>query len=98
MNTISSARCAEFSRSGIDRAKLKWWLASSSSAIIARLEKDAPGTKTLEHEELLTLMSLCPFDSMATGNHSPFCDIFTPEEFNGLYQYTNDLEKFYGTG
>ena len=42
-------------------------------------------------------MALCPFETIAMERPSPFCDLFTPEEWEYL-EYFGDVEKYYKTG
>lgn len=94
-NTLSNKMCPNI---GDDRPQQQQWLELSTHDIIARLEKQAPGA-TFNHDDVFALMSLCPFETVARGepaNPSPFCSIFTEEEFSRVYSYACDLEKFYG--
>ena len=42
-------------------------------------------------------MAMCPFDSVAKETLSPFCTMFTEEDFRA-FEYYGDLEKYYKTG
>ena len=69
------------------------------------LPAGAPGAD-LTDEDTYALLSLCAFDTVAhyldgkykgNHNHSPFCGLFTREEFQ-QFEYVGDLDKFYKTG
>ena len=47
--------------------------------------------------DTLRLMALCPFETVAFERPSPFCDLFTPDEWESL-EYYGDVEKYYKTG
>ncbi|VDC02167.1 unnamed protein product [Peniophora sp. CBMAI 1063] len=57
---------------------------------------DASGAN-LSDSDTLNLMGMCPFDTLSTGVDSPFCDLFTAEEY-ASYEYYYDIDKYYGTG
>jgi len=48
-------------------------------------------------EDIPELMSICAFETVSDEKASPFCDLFTLEEFQA-YEYYQDLLKYYGTG
>ncbi|KAF8187185.1 phytase [Pholiota molesta] len=72
------------------------WTAIYGAPIADRLNRQAPGAN-LTAEDISNLIPLCPFESVANGMTSPFCAIFTPEDF-AQFEYFGDLDKFYGTG
>ena len=72
------------------------WLAAFAPNITSRLNAAAPGAN-LSDSDALNLMDMCPFDTLSKGADSPFCDLFTPEEY-ASYEYYYDLDKYYGTG
>ncbi|CAK5265068.1 unnamed protein product [Mycena citricolor] len=78
------------------------WLSLYAPAITSRLNMWAPGAG-LTHPETAALISMCAFHTaaLATGSNfdtlSPFCDLFTSEEF-AAFDYSADLEKYYYTG
>lgn len=72
------------------------WLATFAPPITARLNAGAPGAN-LTDDDIYSLITLCPFHTLAKEEESPFCDMFTPEEFK-QFEYSGDLDKFYKTG
>ena len=74
----------------------KTWLKIYARSIKKRLNSAAPGAKLTE-KDTHNLMSLCAFHSQVTMAPSPFCGLFTAEEFSG-YEYHADLAKFYTNG
>ncbi|KAI9458279.1 phytase [Russula earlei] len=74
----------------------KTWLKLFASSIKKRLRKAAPGAK-LTNKDVYNLMSLCAFHSQAKMAPSPFCGLFTANEFKD-YEYHADLGKFYSNG
>jgi len=64
--------------------------------IAARLNSIAPGA-SLNPRDVYAIMHLCPFDTIVKERLSPFCSLFSEEDFE-IYEYAGDLEKFYNTG
>ncbi|KAH9001092.1 phytase [Lactarius akahatsu] len=77
-------------------AESERWLAIYAPPITRRLNLAAPGAN-LSNKDTYNLMSLCAFHSQATMTPSPFCGLFTPEEFRG-FEYFGDVDKFYDNG
>lgn len=72
------------------------WARIYGSPVAARLNSVAPGANLLP-QDIPHLMPLCAFETVATEKKSPFCAIFTQEEFQN-FEYYADLEKYYRTG
>ena len=72
------------------------WQSIYATPIQARLNVAAPGAN-LTLDDVSSLISLCPFETVAKEKPSPFCSLFSQSDFNG-YEYFGDLNKFYGTG
>ncbi|KAF9522115.1 phytase [Crepidotus variabilis] len=72
------------------------WTNIFGPPIADRLNAQAPGAG-ITPEDVPSLMSLCAFDTVATSSLSPFCQLFSPEEF-AEYEYLGDVEKYYNTG
>jgi len=72
------------------------WMNIFAPPITARLNGAAPGAN-LTDEDTVNLMDLCPFHSIIANTRSPFCELFSAQEFAD-YEYFYDLDKFYGTG
>ena len=64
--------------------------------IAARLNSAAPGAN-LDSQDAHAIMHLCPFETAAKEKLSPFCSLFSKEDFQ-IYEYAGDLEKFYNAG
>ena len=72
------------------------WRTIFAPPIQARLNAAAPGSN-LTLEDVSSLISLCPFETVAKEKPSPFCSLFSQSEFND-FEYFRDLNMFYGTG
>ena len=83
-------------KAGNGDAESKIWRNIYASPIKKRLNSAAPGAK-LSNKDTHSLMSLCAFHSQAIMAPSPFCGLFTLEEF-GDYEYSQDVNKFYNNG
>lgn len=75
---------------------MKTFLDIAAKPIAARLNSVAPGAN-LDPQDVHAIMHLCPFETVAKESLSPFCSIFTKQDFE-IYEYAWDLEKFYNTG
>lgn len=82
--------------SGDGDEESKKWLKIFAPPIKKRLNSAAHGAK-LTDKDTHHLMSVCPFHSQVTMARSPFCGLFSAEEFRG-YAYYADVNKFYRTG
>ncbi|EOA83139.1 hypothetical protein ACJQWK_00301 [Exserohilum turcicum] len=65
--------------------------------IAARLNAHIQGGLNLTNSQVDQIPYLCGFESQITGRRSPFCDVFTDEEFL-QYEYAQDLRYWYGNG
>lgn len=97
-NTLSHGTCPAF-----ENNRPEWQ--DSAEAVFAdifvppvrnRLNEDLNGAD-LSISETIMFMDLCPFETMASrsGKMSPFCDLFTVEEWK-QYDYYQALNKYYG--
>ena len=77
-------------------AETSIWRSIFAPPLAARLNKAAPGAK-LNSTHIFNLMAMCPFESVAKETLSPFCSLFSEEEFRS-FEYHEDLEKYYKTG
>lgn len=75
---------------------MKAFVDIAAKPIAARLNSVAPGAN-LDPMDVHAIMHLCPFETVAKERLSPFCSIFTEQDFE-IYEYAGDLEKFYNTG
>ncbi|KAJ1323904.1 acid phosphatase [Microdochium nivale] len=73
------------------------WDAVWVPPVLERLQALVTGNLTLTANDVTQGPYLCGFESHITGRLSPWCDVFTDEEFR-QYQYRNDLRYWYGVG
>ncbi|KAF7320657.1 Phytase [Mycena chlorophos] len=101
-NTLDDHNCPN---AGTSTAQTTTWLSIFAPPITHRLNLAAPGAGLLDGDTY-ALMSLCAFHSVAAATArgsaltlvlSPFCELFTDEEFAD-FEYAMDLDKYYGTG
>ena len=76
--------------------EMKAFIDVAAQHIADRLNSAAPGAN-LDPQDAYALMHLCPFETLAKERPSPFCPLFSKEDF-AIYEYAGDLEKFYNTG
>ncbi|VDC01405.1 unnamed protein product [Peniophora sp. CBMAI 1063] len=88
--------CNKMCPNQVDGDESTTWLGAFAPNITSRLNAAAPGAN-LSDSDTLNLMDMCPFDTLSKGVASPFCDLFTAEEY-ASYEYYYDLDKYYGTG
>ncbi|RXW11799.1 hypothetical protein EST38_g14057, partial [Candolleomyces aberdarensis] len=72
------------------------WANIFTPHIIDRLNSWAPGAN-LVPTDVISLVSLCAFESVALEKLSPWCSLFTHQEFE-QFGYWSDLEKYYNRG
>jgi hypothetical protein len=72
------------------------WLSIYGTPIAARLNSQAPGAN-LNPDDVYSIMSLCPFETVYRESFSPFCALFSDAEFE-QFEYSGDLDKYYNTG
>ncbi|KAF2212148.1 hypothetical protein CERZMDRAFT_67834 [Cercospora zeae-maydis SCOH1-5] len=98
-NTLNHGLCTQFEigpcSTIADKAQ-KTWADIFVPPIQKRINKDLGGT-SLSATDIIYLMDLCPFNTVASpnGTISPFCDLFTEEEWH-QYNYYETLNKYYG--
>lgn len=73
------------------------WLAQFAPPMTARLNAGATGAN-LTDTDTYNLLTLCPFETVATEQRSEFCDIYEELQAEAAFAYNADLDKFYGTG
>jgi hypothetical protein len=98
-NTLSHDLCPAFEDgpdSEIASSAQKIWSNIFVPPIQARLNSDLGGAN-LTITEVIYMMDLCPFDTVAAsgGAISPFCSLFTESEWH-QYNYYETLNKYYG--
>ena len=72
------------------------WQNVFGPTIAARLNAAAPGAN-LTSADIPSLISLCPFDTLAKEEPSPWCNVFDQQAFDD-FEYYGDLDKYYKTG
>ncbi len=112
-NTLSHGTCPAFENSTHGSEQAYPFVLNFTQPIGERLNADLKldGTDAeLGATEVLYLMDLCPFETVADSNFdplhgavysmpgiSPFCGLFTQDEWE-LYGYYQSLSKYYGYG
>ncbi|KAF9038922.1 acid phosphatase [Hymenopellis radicata] len=93
-NTLDDNMCTN---AGSSDEQTSAWLAVYAPNITARLNAAAPGAN-LDDDNTFALMSLCPFESVAKEKKSPWCDVFDGADDWAGFEYSGDLDKYYGKG
>jgi len=98
-NTLNHGLCTDFENgydSTIADSAQSIWANIFAPPITQRLNTNLPGAN-LTQTQTIYMMDLCPFNTVAsiTGQISPFCDLFTDEEWRS-YDYYESLGKYYG--
>ncbi|KAK6357780.1 hypothetical protein TWF718_002086 [Orbilia javanica] len=101
-NTLDHGTCSEFETgkfSQVSSEAQAKYAATFTGPIVAWLKQDISGIE-IDPQDVINLMSLCPFYTVAetTGDPLPeFCQLFSKREFE-FYNYYLSLGKFYGYG
>ncbi|KXT04293.1 hypothetical protein AC578_7967 [Pseudocercospora eumusae] len=98
-NTLSHDLCTSFENgpdSTIAANAQEIWANTFVPAIQTRINNDLKGAN-LTTTEIIYLMDLCPFNTVASpnGTVSPFCALLTETEWH-QYGYYETLNKYYG--
>ena len=72
---------------------MKSFINTSARPIAASLNSVTPGANPNPHDAH-AVMHLCPLEAVAKEKLSPFCFMFSEEDFE-ICEYARDLEKFY---
>ena len=72
------------------------WTSTFATPIAARLNAQATGAN-LTAPDVVALMALCAFESVAREGLSDWCSVFEGKEW-GMYEYWSDLDKYYNRG
>lgn len=110
-NTMHHGLCRVFEDSTTGDLAQAEFIAATFPPITARLNAQGFKGVTLSDTDILSLMDLCPFDTVAYplssfttissptggGKLSPFCALFTPSDWT-IYDYLQSLGKYYGYG
>ncbi|KAF9556503.1 phytase, partial [Agrocybe pediades] len=92
-DTLDDAMCPN---AGSSDPQTGIWTSIYGTPIANRLNQQAPGAN-ITAADVSNLIPLCAFETIVKETPSPFCNLFTPEEF-AQFEYFGDLDKFYGTG
>ncbi|KIK96092.1 hypothetical protein PAXRUDRAFT_826324 [Paxillus rubicundulus Ve08.2h10] len=92
-DTLDDKMCPQVGSSAKETGN---WVDSFAPTIASRINSEAPGAK-LKKKDIVNLMSLCPFDTVAHEAPSPWCNLFTSDEW-ASYEYYGDLTDYYGNG
>lgn len=107
-NTLSHSLCTAFEADESGHEAQQKWASIFVPPIQTRLNTDMQGAD-LSAVEIINLMDLCPFETIACNNEAgncndinrghlaPFCALFTEAEWH-QYSYFQSLGKFYGYG
>lgn len=98
-NTLDHSLCTSFERgaySNISDTARFTWAALFTPPILTRLNQQLHGAHLKTHH-VIHLMDLCPFETVSDpqGALSPFCALFTPDEWRA-YEYYQTLHSYYG--
>ena len=96
-NTLNHEICSDFEEgwySGIADAAQEEWASIFAVPIRDRLNDDLPGAN-LSTIQTIYMMDLCPFNTVAsdTGAISPFCSLFSEEEWHQYNYYMVSLRN-----
>lgn len=92
-NTLQDGMCPE---AGTPDEQTQIWVDVFAAPIAERLNQIASGAD-LSAGDAASLIPLCAFETLAQEETSPFCALFSLEEFQ-QYEYLTDLEKYYNRG
>jgi hypothetical protein len=92
-NTLDGSRCPN--AKGHNEPG-RTWRDKFAPPIVERINGAAPGAE-LENDDAVELMPLCAFETLFHETPSPFCSLFTTEEWQAR-EYYDDLLKYYKTG
>ncbi|KAI0395854.1 histidine phosphatase superfamily [Xylariaceae sp. FL0594] len=95
-NTLSPMTCPAFRSSKEDGgAAQSIWLDIFAPPIADRVNSALPGAN-LTNYDIVLFMEMCPFETVANadGHLSPFCDLFSTDEWND-FDYYHSLGKWY---
>ncbi|KAH7923635.1 acid phosphatase [Leucogyrophana mollusca] len=92
-DTLDNNMCPN---AGSSDSETSEWLEIFAPDIADRLNMAAPGAN-LTNSDVLNLMYMCPFETVANEAPSAFCGLFSQGEFNS-FEYYEDLKDYYGNG
>ncbi|KAL1966445.1 hypothetical protein VTN77DRAFT_4587 [Rasamsonia byssochlamydoides] len=101
-NTLDAGSCPVFEDSSEGHNAQGRFVKQFAPAILEKIKDNLPGVD-MTVSDVPYLMDMCPFDTVArdsagsTDAISPFCALFTQEEWQA-YDYYQTLGKYYGYG
>ena len=98
-NTLNHALCTAFETgiySSVGDAAQAAWVNVFIPPILAEINQNLPGAN-LTAKDAISFLDLCPFNTVVDGAVSPFCHLFTRDQWR-QYDYYQALGKWYGIG
>ncbi|RFU71986.1 histidine acid phosphatase [Trichoderma arundinaceum] len=98
-NTLSHSLCTAFESgvfANIGSAAKDEWAGVFMPAIREKIMRNLPGVE-LSSDDTINFLDMCPFNTVVHGALSPFCKLFTAEEWQ-QYDYYGTMDKWYGHG
>ncbi|GJJ07302.1 hypothetical protein Clacol_001503 [Clathrus columnatus] len=92
-DTLDDKMCPN---AGDSDAQTEQWQDVFAPTIVERFQKVLPGS-TLTNADIPNLIALCAFDTLYKEVQSPWCGLFTLEDYWD-YEYYGALDKYYNTG
>ncbi|GJJ06963.1 hypothetical protein Clacol_001160 [Clathrus columnatus] len=92
-DTLDDKMCPN---AGDSDTQTEQWQDVFAPAIVERFQKVLPGS-TLTNADIPNLIALCAFDTLYKEVQSPWCGLFTLEDYWD-YEYYGALDKYYNTG
>lgn len=81
---------------GDSDAQTEQWQNVFAPPIVKHFRTVLPGS-TLANADIPNLIALCAFDTLYKLTQSPWCSLFTSEDYRD-YEYYGALDKYYNTG
>jgi hypothetical protein len=94
-NTLWNNQCPR-ARHDLSDEMVGKWVSVFAPPIVQRMNTLAPGAN-ITQDNIMPLMSLCSFETLARQKTSLWCWVFKPKEYD-QFEYWTDLEKYYFTG
>ncbi|KAJ5465038.1 Histidine phosphatase superfamilyclade-2 [Penicillium daleae] len=99
-NTLNHNTCPAFEASTLGDDVSENYTSIIAPSMAQRIQSNLPGV-TLTNDEVIYLMDMCAYDTIATtpdaSQVSSFCALFTEAEWS-QYNYLQSLGKYYGYG
>ncbi|EGN94959.1 hypothetical protein SERLA73DRAFT_187231 [Serpula lacrymans var. lacrymans S7.3] len=92
-NTLDDKMCPSAQHQS---AQTDEWQSAFTPSIVNRLNNAAPGAN-ITRGDIIALMSLCAFESVASNKDSLVCSLFSQNDLDA-FEYNTDISKYYFTG